>query len=303
MIPASIGPYFDSKSGYFFYAAILLMSAWSLFIAIDSIYKLYFHPLAKFSGPWQACLSRRWLLRISQTGHAEKIFEELHERYSRCTLCDMGIAMFSKQFLDTRALRIAPNELHLDEVSLYKTIYNQTSAYIKDPAFYAGFGVPHTLFGEDVPSRHKERRKILNPFFSRGAIVKIEQLLKEKTYELGARIDRQKGPCNAYNAFRCTTVDIISHYCAGKSLGQIKSSDKNFYGSFLVAFDAVAESIWQFIYQPALRKLITSMPKVVVKALSAQARSIFALADTAEAAASTYRISQPTSEYPIISQR
>lgn len=60
----------------------LLAAILAVFAAVDCIYKLYLHPLAKFPGPTAACLSRRWLHRVSMDGHPEELFEALHQKYS-----------------------------------------------------------------------------------------------------------------------------------------------------------------------------------------------------------------------------
>ena len=47
---------------------------------------------------------------------------------------------------ECQAIRIAPNELHLTDASLYKTIYSQTSKFHKYAPFYGAFGIPHLTF-------------------------------------------------------------------------------------------------------------------------------------------------------------
>lgn len=185
-------------------------------------------------------------------------------------------------------------------MALYKTIYNQTSAYVKDQGFYSGFGTPHTVFAEDDPVLHKERRRLLNPFFSRGAVLKLEPLLRENVAELSARIDRQPGPYNIYNAVRCTTVDIISHYCTGKAFGQLEKSDANFYGGFLLPFDAVTKIFWNMLYSPLLRNLISAVPRPIAAAMSRDAASVIMLLTTCEAAARNYQKAAPASKYPAV---
>lgn len=171
---------------------------------------------------------------------------------------------------------------------------------MKHSEFYAGFGVPHTVFTENDPSRHSERRRILNGFFSRGAVFKLEPLLKGKVAELGARIGRQPGPYNIYNAIRCTTVDIISHYCTGKPFGQLKTTDNNFYGGFLVTFDSVAHILWSMIYQPNLRWLLSIIPDPIAAAMSKEAASVLLLVKTCRTAAQKYLHAPPKSEHPIV---
>ncbi|KAH7142873.1 cytochrome P450 [Dactylonectria estremocensis] len=281
---AQVLAFFESQSPSYLWGTILLISTavYFLYWAADRTYMLYFHPLARFPGPEEACLSQKWLLRVSEDGNPEHVFEKLHEKHN------------------SRAIRIAPNELHIDDVNVYKTVYSQTSPYTKYPGFYDGFNTPHTVFAEHVPSLHKVRRRILNPFFSRRAINQIEPLLKGKIAELGRRIDSQSGPCNIFNAIRCTTVDIISHYCTGKPLGQLQKSDQNFYGGFLESFDSLSNILWRFMYQPAFRQIVTTLPTAVVKATSKDTRTMLSLYDACYDAAVAYKKSPPNSEYPIV---
>ncbi|CEI66255.1 unnamed protein product [Fusarium venenatum] len=196
---------------------------------------------------------------------------------------------------DSRVIRIAPNELHIDDVKIYKEIYNQTSTYVKHPDFYAGFGTPHSVFVEHDPNLHKQRRRRLNPYFSRRAIGQLETLLKDKIEQLGNRIDGQKGPYNIFNAVRCTTVDIISHYCTGKPLGQLQNSDKNFNGDFLDAFDSLAASLWTFMYRPTLRLVMLSIPQALAKIMSREARFMMNLYGVCHNAAINFKRNPPKS--------
>ena len=63
-------------------AAFASTTVWMLYWAIESVYNLYLHPLSKFPGPRAACLSTRWVFKVSQAGHAEEVFEDLHREYS-----------------------------------------------------------------------------------------------------------------------------------------------------------------------------------------------------------------------------
>ncbi|KAK2035482.1 cytochrome P450 [Colletotrichum zoysiae] len=275
---------FESQRRNNLLGGLLLVSiaGYVLCRAVDRIYKLHFHPLAKFPGPKEACLSMNWLLQISKDGNPELVFEKLHEKY------------------DSRAIRISPNELHLDDVKLYKTIYNQNTTYMKDEVFYAAFDLPHTAFGEHLPNIHKEARRRLNPFFSRRAIGQLEPFLIGKITDLGRRLDSQSSPYNIFNAVRCTTIDIISQYCAGKSLGQLEKSDEGFNTYFLYAFDSLGAAIWEFMYRPIFRKFVMSIPASVAKAVSEESRLMSALYDACRAAAVEYKRSPPKSSHAVV---
>ncbi|KAG6363998.1 hypothetical protein INS49_009101 [Diaporthe citri] len=51
---------------------------------LRSIYRVHFHPLAKFPGPREAAISRDWEFKItSEKGaYPEKVYERLHKEYS-----------------------------------------------------------------------------------------------------------------------------------------------------------------------------------------------------------------------------
>ena len=204
----------------------------------------------------------------------------------------------------SHAIRIAPNELHISDASLYKTIYSQTSPYLKHPEFYAAFGTPHTLFTEDDPALHKARRRLLNPFFSRAGILRVEPSIVAKVKGLLERIERLRKTqsINIYNAFRCVTVDIISEYAFARSMKLTDKSDTNFHGGFLIAFDAVAKVIWDMAYQPMIRKISMAIPKFIGRALSPELAAIFGLADESKQSLLAYRAdAKPESrEYSVV---
>lgn len=110
----------------------------------------------------------------------------------------------SLHMLDTKALRIGPNELHLTDINLYKVIYSQTKPFLKYAPFYDGFNTPHTVFAEIDPELHKERRRLLNPLFSKVGTYKLEPVIHEKIHLLSSKIDRILGSklIDTYNAFR-----------------------------------------------------------------------------------------------------
>ena len=83
--------------------------------------------------------------------------------------------------LDTKALRIAPNELHISDVDLYKTIYTKPATFLKDHVFFDGFQTPHSFGTECDWEVHKVHRRLANPFWQRRTLLNIEPLLHEKT--------------------------------------------------------------------------------------------------------------------------
>ncbi|KAJ5007468.1 Cytochrome P450 monooxygenase sdnE [Colletotrichum sp. SAR 10_66] len=106
---------------------------------------------------------------------------------------------------DAKATRIAPNELHITDTNLYKVIYRQSNPFPKNEPFYLAFNAPSpTVFTEMNEAKHKERRRMLNPMFSRAGVLKLENLIRERLALLESKIERlrEKQNIDFYDAFR-----------------------------------------------------------------------------------------------------
>lgn len=106
--------------------------------------------------------------------------------------------------VDTKILRIGPNELHISDPEVYMDIYKQVNPFPKYEPFYLSFNSPYTLFSETDAAKHKERRRLLNPMFSRAGILKLESLIREKLSKLDVKVERlsHQHDINVYDAFR-----------------------------------------------------------------------------------------------------
>lgn len=167
---------------------------------------------------------------------------------------------------DTHALRIGPNELHLDDVSLYKTIYGQNTKYLKSPGYYDAFSSTQNLFGLYDPQLHRQRRKLMNPMFSRAGIFKLEGLIHDK-YELMERkiVRLCKGSSiDAYDAFRALTTEIITQFAFSRSAGMIEESRDSFKASNVDAIEGTADGIEHMRQYWVLRVLSAMLPRKLV---------------------------------------
>ena len=169
---------------------------------IRAVYLLYFHPLASFPGPYQAALSNWWQYSLSKTGQQEETLEQLHRSYGKSHDESHGQALTIST--GTRTLRIGPNELHITDPALYRTIYSQNYAFPKSKSFYDAFAAHHSVFVESDKELHRVRRKLLSNFFSKTHIRSMEKTLLSKATLLCDRISETKGngAINFYYAFR-----------------------------------------------------------------------------------------------------
>lgn len=199
---------------------VVLSVLYQGFIFVRGLYRRYLHPLRKFPGHPEACVSTAWAFNEAMKGFPEQTFEILHKVYSKCTRLHSPLLIISSLIpqgclgltmahnlwltLDTKLLRVGPNELHISDPEVYKDIYKQVDPFPKYEPFYLSFNAPHTVFSEVDVAKHKERRRLLNPLFSRAGILKLEPLIREKLSMLDNKVNRlsHQQQINVYDAFR-----------------------------------------------------------------------------------------------------
>ncbi|KAK4547628.1 hypothetical protein LTR36_000585 [Oleoguttula mirabilis] len=265
-------------------AAGALVLLYALVTVAQSTYRLYLSPLARFPGPRAAAVSRAWLHQTMKDPFPEAIFERLHEEYG------------------TKALRIGPNQLHLSDTTLYKTIYSQTTNYTKQIEFYDSFLTPHTLFAETEPALHKLRRKALNPFFSTAGVAKLEPIITEKIDLFKAKIDRlsARGPINVSLAMRCITIDVISQFAFGKSRDLIHEREDSFEAELLNAVDEAGKALPDMTFNNIMRKMALRMPESLVLKLNPGLTPLFKLKEFANDSVATYHAMQSKPSHPVV---
>ncbi|KAJ5818475.1 Cytochrome P450 E-class group I [Penicillium riverlandense] len=127
------------------------------------IYTRFFHPLARFPGPFWASVSRAWIVRSVSGGNPHGIQRELHAQYGPI-------------------VRIAPNELAISDPNAIKAIYGVNSGFIKTD-FYLSFRAPYTRYPDHFTSTdekvHAERRRIVNGVYTMPNILQSEQYVNK----------------------------------------------------------------------------------------------------------------------------
>ncbi|KAF5268200.1 hypothetical protein FOXYS1_908 [Fusarium oxysporum] len=194
------------------------------FFYFRGLYRLYLHPLSSFPGPREAAKSDSWLYSQIRTAFPEATFQELHQRHQ------------------AKAIRIAPNELHIADTTLYKVIYKQADPFPKHEAFYLGFcALSPTVFTVVDQSAHRERRRMLSSMFSRAGVLKVEGVILEQLNMLEKKIDRlcDKQNIDLYDACRLWTTAIILEFCFAESGGMMEEQSYGFKSKFLKAFSVV----------------------------------------------------------------
>ncbi|KAF3398230.1 Trichodiene oxygenase [Penicillium rolfsii] len=255
-----------------------------LYWVTSIIYLRYLHPLRKFPGPFWASVSGEWLYRILSGQFPEQDLATLHKQY------------------ETQGLRIAPNELHVTDISLYHVVYSQTSPYLKYKPFYDGFLTPHTAFAEDDPSLHKERRRMLNPFFSRSGVFRLEPIIIEKARILSTKIRRlcNMNDIDVYDAFRAFTTEFILEFAFGRPGGLIEEQPETFRSWFLDGLDRAGDSFPIMVGRPWLREIFQRIPMKLVGRLVPELSNFFSILEFAEQSMRFWQQGSTQPGHPVI---
>ncbi|KAF2727332.1 cytochrome P450 [Polyplosphaeria fusca] len=178
------------------------------------VYRVTFHPLAKFPGPKLAAMTFTFWYEFyyevypNQLQYLWKI-KELHEQYGPI-------------------IRINPRHIHINDPDFFDNIYASSPHKRDRCTWYMHTGSKNLSGGmlETIDhDLHKMRRNAVSSFFSKRSIQALEPMVYDTTRRLIKRLkeDGAKGkviPLNA--AWAALAMDTISTYCFGEGVGSIE---------------------------------------------------------------------------------
>ncbi|KAK3322908.1 cytochrome P450 [Apodospora peruviana] len=166
--------------------------------AVTILYRRNLHALHNVPGPFLPSVTwlyGYWFNVLGHTGQYFKQIEAMHAVYGP-------------------VVRITPNEVHSADPSDYDKIYSTTSLF-KDPAFYGVISIPGSIFTTIPNDLHRKRRAVLNPFFSKKAVVeRAEDVVQAKIDKLCRRIrdnvNHDNVPTDVFLGYRAISIDAVT---------------------------------------------------------------------------------------------
>lgn len=158
-------------------------------------------------------------------------------------------------------VRIAPNEIHIADPDDYDKVFAIGSKFTKDRLFYSTLGID-TTFTTMSNELHRRRRAPLNAFFSRRAVLDLEDVVQAAARKLCERIDRALGegrPVDLGAGLRAVSVDVIAEYAFDQSWGQL---DRDDFGTWWSDMNRDNDIMWlNFQQWPALLAFFQLFPE------------------------------------------
>lgn len=198
----------------------LLGAAAFIYTTCLVVYRIFFHPLAKYPGPPLAKLTDAYMLYFAWRGDRHLEFWRLHEKHGKF-------------------VRFGPNSLSVNSNTALKEIYG-FRANVRKAEFYDAFVHPapntHNARDRDL---HARKRRVLSHAFSDGAIKEVERyiLANVRTFceavgDYGRVISADsKGwsaPKNMSDWCNWLAMDILGDLCFGKAFHMLDRPDNRY---------------------------------------------------------------------------
>ncbi|KAI9702616.1 MAG: hypothetical protein M1820_006122 [Bogoriella megaspora] len=226
-----------------------LLLAWAAAIVI---YRLAFHPLARFPGPKLAAITHLYEVYYDVWLGGQYTFKlrELHQRYGP-------------------VVRLNPDDLHFNDPEFYDDIFCVTSGKSEKPFKTANaFGGYPAVIGTTDHDLHKLRRSALNPFFSKRSVNDICPFLIPIVGKFCSRLEeaaKKQEHVNLKYAYAALTMDNIAEYCFSKTPDRVLLPDFDKVGFDNI--DSFIDTSLINIYFPWLLGWLYKIPENLLKRL------------------------------------
>ncbi|OAL36555.1 hypothetical protein AYO20_04171 [Fonsecaea nubica] len=217
---------------YLVWAVALVIS----FVVVRAVHRITLHPLAKFPGPKLAgmtSLYQAWYDLRPSTSYI-KHFPALHERYGPI-------------------VRITPNQLHIFDMAAYNEIFKPGTRYARQRDNY-NQPAADGFFNVLDPRVAKPWRDAYQPYFAKGAIVRLEPLIHDRVKKFLSVLDTASStgsPVDLSMGYRSLTSDVVTSYMfADKGFDLLDA--QNFRSPILVALEEFFEIAPWTTYFPNL---------------------------------------------------
>ncbi|TEY53289.1 hypothetical protein BOTCAL_0250g00170 [Botryotinia calthae] len=172
------------------------------------LWKIFFHPLSAFPGPWFNRISEIPGSWVIATGKQHSYYRQLHEKYGP-------------------VVRVAPNELSFIGDRAWDDIYGiqkNGPNFEKSPIF---IGAVSPLDGQTgislAPNEaHTRQRRALAHVFSNTALLQQEEIMRSHVDKLVGQLKKtiaENRPINFSNWYTYTTFDMMGDLCFAEPFG------------------------------------------------------------------------------------
>ncbi|KAJ6257579.1 hypothetical protein Dda_7364 [Drechslerella dactyloides] len=178
------------------------------YIASNTIYRLYFSPLAKagIPGPWYTAVSEFWWFWRNIKRDRFLAIHKLHEEYGPF-------------------VRITPNGVSITDLESIKKIHGVHDIYPKSSWYSLSGGDFDAVPLITDHKAYKARRKVYGNFFSVSNLGLLETVIhkhvKKGVLKVKERIETSGSPVDFMRWSRLAALDVVGELCFGHDFGMV----------------------------------------------------------------------------------
>ncbi|CAM1504056.1 Fc.00g016470.m01.CDS01 [Cosmosporella sp. VM-42] len=204
--------------GHLWIYAALLLGGGLLYTVGLVVYRVFFHPLAKYPGPFLAKITDAYQLYHAYKGDRHLEFWRMHQKYGK-------------------VVRFGPNSVCFNSNTALKEIYGFRSN-VRKAEFYNAFVHPaantHNTRDKEL---HARKRRVLSHAFSDGATKEMQRYILGNVRTFTEQIGREDGgveakgwtkPRNMSDWCNYLAMDILGDLSFGKAFHMLESPDNRF---------------------------------------------------------------------------
>ncbi|KAB8237406.1 uncharacterized protein BDW43DRAFT_297724 [Aspergillus alliaceus] len=217
------------------------------------IYLCYFHPLARYPGPFLARFTNLWRLFTFLGGQHHLSEQHLHEKYGH-------------------VVRVAPNWLSFSGIQDFDAIYGFNKSVEKDDFYTFGRGnanrVP-SIFSTKTDADHRQKkRKVLGPALTSAKVARYEPVVAKHVNILLSRIETESTlrrvdkttTVNMAPLVHRFTTDAMLELIYGPEVVSHPYTDSATGGEMCSTLRKMSKMAWSFSLCPTYGRSINSRP-------------------------------------------
>ncbi|KAI1734041.1 cytochrome P450 monooxygenase-like protein [Xylaria scruposa] len=221
-----------------------------LYYAAQTVYLLFFHPLAKYPGPKLAAISELWWVWALRSDRFPFIIYDLHKKHGD-------------------VIRIGPNELSFATAEAFQDIHGHVSkgkARFLKTEFYDNDDPVPRIVGARDPEVHARQRKALSHAFSAKSLRDQEEIVQKYVdgfvQQLAKLGEHGAKALNVPETFNWLTFDVIGDLSFGEPFGGVAKGETHVW--IKVILDSVLHMQTTFL-RKRLPLLNPIMPYILPK--------------------------------------
>lgn len=164
-------------------------------------------------------------------------------------------------------IRISPHEVHIRDPDYYEKIYSTTRPGIDKPSYVKyQFSAPGAIVSTPEHELHRQRKTVLNPFFSKRAVLKQAPAIQAQADKICSRLATEYAASGKVLAlgdlFSSYTADVITKYAFDQTYNFLDAPD--FISPFTRSIEGFKKFAHHAIQFPLLPRILARLPDRVL---------------------------------------